>query len=73
MAPLTVDFSNESTGEYDTCAWTFGDGGSSDDCNDPQHTYAAGVYTVRLTVSGAGGSDTSTQSDYITVSEPALR
>ncbi len=67
-APLIVTFTNESTGDLDTCAWTFGDGGTSNHCNNPVHTYAAaGVYTVTLTVSGSGGVDTLTRPDYITV------
>ncbi len=69
-APLTVDFTNTSAGDYDTCAWTFGDGASSSDCNDPSHTYdAAGDYTVSLTVSGPSGSDTETKVGYIAVRE----
>ncbi len=71
VAPLTVVFTNTSTGDYDTCAWTFGDGGTSSECNDPSHTYnSGGVYTVTLTVSGLGGSDTETKVDYITVYQP---
>jgi PKD repeat protein len=71
--PLQVDFTNASTGNYDTCAWTFGDSGTSDDCNDPQYTYdAAGDYTVVLTVSGLGGIDTETKVDYITGYEPVV-
>jgi PKD repeat protein len=70
-APLTVDFTNTSSGEYDTCAWTFGDGGTSDDCNDPSHTYdTAGTYTVSLTLSGPAGTDTLTRPDYIVAYEP---
>jgi PKD repeat protein len=66
--PLTVTFSNLSTGDYDTCAWDFGDGGNSSECNDPTYTYAAtGVYTVTLTVTGLGGSETETKVGYITV------
>ncbi len=71
IAPLNVDFTNTSTGDYSTCSWDFGDGGSSSDCNDPSHQFAAsGIYTVSLTVSGDGGSDTETKVNYITVYEP---
>jgi PKD repeat protein len=67
VRPLTVAFTNTSTGDYDTSAWTFGDGGSSSSTN-PSYTYtAAGTYTVTLTVSGLGGSDTHTETSYITV------
>ena len=68
--PLTVGFTNLSTGDYDTCAWAFGDGSTSNDCNDPSHTYTAvGVYNVTLAVSGQGGADTLTRTNYITVVE----
>jgi len=70
IAPLTVDFGNLSSGDYDTCRWQFGDGGESTDCAMPSHEYASsGTYTVTLTVSGLGGSDTVTRSDLITVYE----
>jgi PKD repeat protein len=69
-APLIVNFTNLSTGDFDTCSWDFGDGGTSSDCNDPEHTYwAAGTYSVSLTVSGDGGEDTETKTNYITVYE----
>jgi PKD repeat protein len=70
-APLTVDFTDLSSGDYVTCAWTFGDGGSSEECTGVGHQYtAAGVYTVSLTVTGPGGWDTEVKTDYITVYEP---
>jgi hypothetical protein len=63
-APLTVTFANLSTGDFDACAWTFGDGGSSDLCTDPAYPYAdPGTYTVTLSVSGPGGTDTLTETD----------
>ena len=59
--PLTVDFTNLSTGDIDECLWDFGDNESSDVCEDPAHTYnEAGTYTVGLTVKGPGGEDTKT-------------
>jgi PKD repeat protein len=71
-APLTVNFTNQSSGAYDTCFWEFGDGGTSSDCDPPPYTYVSpGVYTVVLTVSGPGGSDTEIKTDYITV-EPCV-
>jgi len=66
--PLSVTFTNGSTGDYDTCAWTFGDGDASSSCNNAMHSYTtAGAYTVTLTVSGPGGSDTLTRPRYIRV------
>ena len=71
VTPLTVDFNNFSTGEYDTCIWTFGDSGTGNNCNNPSHIYTTtGVYTVSLTVSGLGGIDTLTHTNYITTYEP---
>ncbi len=71
IAPLLVSFTNQSSGDYDTCAWTFGDGGTSASCGDPTHTYTvAGLYTVALTVSGPGGTDTLTRTSYIAAYEP---
>jgi PKD repeat protein len=66
--PLDVTFSDLSTNTPTTWAWTFGDGGTSDQQN-PSHTYSAeGTYTVELIVTNADGSDTETKVDYITVS-----
>ena len=69
--PLEVDFSDASSGDITSYEWDFGDTESSTDPN-PKHTYAdAGTYTVSLTVTGPGGSDTETKTDYIEVTEPA--
>src|SRR5690606_25560711 len=69
--PLLVEFTNLSTGDYDTCLWDFGDGSTSDECNDHSHTYdTPGNYTVSLTVTRPGGEDTFTAVDPITVYEP---
>jgi PKD repeat protein len=66
--PLQVKFENESDGDYNDCEWDFGDGDDSDDCDDRKHTYTeAGKYTVRLEVSGPGGSDTKKKKEHITV------
>lgn len=69
-APLTVDFTDLSTGSPTSWDWTFGDGGTST-AQNPSHTYsAAGSYTVSLTVSNTAGSDGETKTNYITVNEP---
>lgn len=66
-APLAVYFTDLSTNIPASWAWDFGDSGTSTDQN-PVHTYTTpGVYTVALTVTNAGGSDTETKTDYITV------
>ena len=69
-APLTVNFTNSSTGSFTTCAWSFGDGTTSTTPN-PSHVYAAaGTYSVSLTVTGPGGTNTQTRSNYVTVTGP---
>ncbi|MFH1687738.1 MAG: PKD domain-containing protein [bacterium] len=68
--PLTVDFTNQSTGTITAYSWTFGDGGTST-AQNPSHEYtAAGTHTVSLTATGPGGNDTETKTDYITVTTP---
>jgi PKD repeat protein len=68
--PLTVFFTNESQGIYTNSLWNLGDGTTSTDVH-PIHFYPTpGVYTVTLTVSDPGGSDTLTRTNYITVEEP---
>ena len=53
----SVQFTDTSTGDIDTWNWDFGDGGTSNEQN-PTHTYgAAGVYTVKLSVSGPAGNN----------------
>jgi PKD repeat protein len=60
-APLTVQFSDQSSGAITSRLWNFSDGGASNEQN-PVHVFAApGVYNVFLTVTGAGGSSTSTR------------
>ncbi|NLX75710.1 MAG: PKD domain-containing protein, partial [Synergistaceae bacterium] len=71
VAPLSVQFTNLSTGEFDTQTWDFGDGGNSS-LQNPSHNYTeAGIYTVTLTIDGPGGSDVETKTGYITVYDPA--
>ena len=66
-APLTVQFTDQSTGEPTSWSWTFGDGGTST-AQNPSHTYNnPGKYTVSLTASNQFGSDTEEKADYITV------
>jgi PKD repeat protein len=53
-----VNFTSASTGSITAYSWTFGDGGTST-AQNPSHVYAsAGTYTVALTVTGPGGSNT---------------
>jgi PKD repeat protein len=69
--PLTVVFTDESSGVITSYLWDFGDTATSPKQN-PWHTYTnTGTNTVTLTVTGPGGRDTKTQTDYITVMEPS--
>ena len=66
-APLTVTFTDQSTGSITSWSWSFGDGGTSTQ-QHPTHVYTTpGSYTVTLTVSGPGGADSETKTNYITV------
>ena len=72
VAPLTVTFTDTSTGNITNRFWSFGDGGTTNvTTNSVVYAYdTAGVYSVTETVTGAGGSSTNTQSNYITVLTP---
>jgi len=70
--PLTVRFTDQSTGIPGTWAWTFGDGAGSTEQN-PQHAYTAeGTYTVTLVVENELGASTRIVQDFISVT-PARR
>src|SRR6185295_5727365 len=69
-APLTVSFSDRSTGDITQYQWNFGDGSTSTRKN-PSHIYTAGgVYSVSLTVTGPAGTHAITQSGRIVVNVP---
>ena len=66
--PLTVSFTDQSTGSPASWRWTFGDGNTSNEKN-PVHTYnKSGRYTVSLTAGDSDGSNTLTRSSFIAVS-----
>lgn len=66
-APLSVTFTDLSTGGPTSWSWDFGDGITSSTQN-PVHAYGAnGQYTVTLIASNADGSDTATKQNYISV------
>lgn len=62
-----VVFTNASQ-NYDSVSWDFGDGNTSTEIN-PEHIYATtGAYTVKLSVTGEGGTDVLSQ--VVTISDP---
>lgn len=71
-APLTVRFTDHSTGNPMAWAWELDDDGFVDsNAKDPSFVYhQAGRYTVTLTVSNTAGTDSETKPGYITVLEP---
>jgi|GEM_PF-2149318 len=70
--PLTIQFTDTSTGSPTSWLWTFGDGGNST-TKDPVHTYSkSGLYTVNLTVSNSVGSNTKSAYNYINATSPIL-
>ena len=73
-APLKVTFKNASTGTITSYAWDFnGDGKIDSRAKNPTYTYTKkGVYTVKLTATGPGGSTTQTRTNYITAKLPDI-
>jgi PKD repeat protein len=67
--PLTVQFTDQSSGSLSSWAWDFDNDGAVDSTEqNPVHIYdAAGIYTVKLAVANAYGSDDEIKTDYISV------
>ena len=66
FAPLTVSFTNTTSGAT-SYNWAFGDGNTSTATNAVNVYNNPGVYSVRLTAFGPGGSNALTLTNYITV------
>lgn len=74
-APLTVQFSDQSTNAPVSWKWEYRKGAGSwmsfSSDKNPSYTFsAAGSYSIRLTVTNSGGSDTETKTRYLTVAVP---
>jgi len=69
-APLTVSFTNSTTGDVTGYVWDFNSDGQPDNTEtNPSTTFAeSGTYVVQLTAAGPGGSTTATKT--ITVLAP---
>jgi predicted outer membrane repeat protein len=64
------EFHIVSTLNISSCSWDYGDGSKTGTSCDSYHTHAytaAGFYTVSLSVTGPGGTDSLTLTRYITV------
>jgi parallel beta-helix repeat protein len=71
--PLTVRFLDTSSNSPTSWSWSFGDGSQENaTIQNPSHTYTtAGIYTVSLNATNAGGSNTKISISYISVLVPA--
>jgi len=75
VAPVTVYFNDTSTGSPTGWLWDFGDigAGNTSTARNPVHSYSViGTYSVTLTVSNAGGSNTTVKVNYITAGAPVV-
>src|SRR3989442_9326604 len=72
LKPLTVSFSDNSSGTITNRFWDFGDSSTTNTtATNFSHTYlAAGTNTVSLTVSGPLGINTLPRTGYIVVTNP---
>jgi PKD repeat protein len=69
-SPLTVQFTDQSTGEITAREWNFGDGTTSGATNPARTFVDVGSYNVILRVEGPGGSSSVTRQ--ITVENPEI-
>jgi PKD repeat protein len=72
---LVVSFTDTSTGTPTSWNWNFGDigAGNTSTLQNPSHTYTtAGTYSVNLTATTAGGSNTLIKTNYITIVIPPV-
>lgn len=69
VAPLTVSFTDTSTNSPTAWAWDFTNDGTTDSTTqNPTHTFSSsGTYSVKLTATNSGGSNTVIKTNYITI------
>ena len=74
--PITVQFTDKSTGYIQKREWKFGDG-KTDNSANPSHTYTSAdcdnQYPITLTVSNQGGSDTAKGSMWVYPNPPKVK
>lgn len=66
-SPLIVNFQDQSTGNPTSWFWDFGNGATATLQNPSTTYFTPGIYTVKLTVTNAQGSNTLTRTQYITI------
>jgi uncharacterized delta-60 repeat protein len=72
-APLSVQFTDTSSGSPTAWKWEYNSGSGWIEFNtiqNPAYSFSAGTYDIRLTATNAGGSGTDTKAGYITASPP---
>lgn len=69
-APLSVSFTDQSTGPINSWSWNFGNGATSTTQHPAQVFSTPGTYTITLTVASAFCNDVETKTSYITVTGP---
>jgi PKD repeat protein len=67
IEPLSVAFTDISTGDPTSWFWQFGDGTTSSEQHPAKIFTATGTYNVSLTASNSGLSNTITKTEYISV------
>ena len=65
-SPLVVNFQDLSTGNPTGWSWNFGNGATSSLKNPGTTYFTPGTYSITLTVTNTGGSNTLTRNQYIT-------
>ena len=71
-APLTVQYTDTSSGSPTSWNWNFGDGQSST-VENPTHTYSeVGNYSVTLNVTNSAGSSSLTQNNYVSTGSSVI-
>jgi len=69
IAPLSVQFSDESSGEPQSWHWDFGDGSTSE-LENPMYSFSnPGTYTITLTVMNSYGNSSLVKEDMIMVAQ----
>jgi PKD repeat protein len=70
VIPLQVSFNDLSEGTIESWLWDFGDGNTSYEQN-PEYIYSeSGIFSVSLTVTGPGGTESIIKEAYISIFDP---